>query len=232
MEELSADVNSGGVEELANACFRLKVLPLPGVVVFPGTPTPFHVVEPRYRSLVSDALAGDRALAIATLVSPGDAAQDRAALHEIAAAGFIEHERRLPDGGYDFFFRAVARVRLAAEHGGWKPYREFTAELLHDSEPSGDVADLSARRAALEACLLQLRSVLPSQSRPRWLAEAASRIVSPSALADVVAAAMLRHPDRRLAALTELDVARRLDLVTAEIANLVEILSPGPSPSA
>jgi Lon protease-like protein len=232
MESLHGGASSGGLDRLSHACFKLKVFPLPGVVVFPGTPTPFHIFEPRYRALVADALAGDRAIAIATLVSSGDASQDRAPLQPVATAGFIEHERRLPDGDYDLFFRGVARVGLAAEHGGWKPYREFTAELLRDVEPHGGPAVLSSRRAALEACLLQLRSALPSVSRARWLAEATSRIASPAVLADVVAAALLSHPDRRMAVLAELDVARRLDLVTAEIANLLHMLSPGDSPSA
>ena len=232
MEGSPAYVSSGRLEELSHSCFRLKILPLPGVVVFTGTPTPFHVFEPRYRALVADALAGDRAIAVATLVSSGDASKDSAPIHEIATAGFIENERRLDDGGYDLFFRAVARVRLVAEHGAWKPYREFTAELLHDLEPSGNPTDISSRRAALEASLFQLRSVFPALAKARWLAEATSRIASPSALADVVAAALLSHPDRRLAALEELDVARRLDLLTGEIASLVEILSPRPSASA
>jgi Lon protease-like protein len=232
MQGFTADASSSNLDRIARACFRLKVFPLPGVVVFPGTPTPFHVFEPRYRALVADALAGDRAIAIATLVSSADAAKDRPPIHAIATAGFIEHERRLPDGDYDLFFRAVARVNLAAEHGGWKPYREFTAELLHDVEPPGSAAALVARRAALEACLLHLRGALSSGSKARWLAEVAPRIASPSLLADIVAAALLSHPDRRMAALAELDVAKRLDLVTGEVADLLHILSPAPSPSA
>ena len=52
---------------LAQTCGVLKVFPLPGVVVLPGTPAPFHVFESRYRAMTADALAGDRLLAVATL---------------------------------------------------------------------------------------------------------------------------------------------------------------------
>ena len=79
---------------LARACAALKVFPLPDVVVLPGTPAPFHVFEPRYRALVGDALRGDRILAVATLVRPADAPQERAAVHPVAGAVRIEAERR------------------------------------------------------------------------------------------------------------------------------------------
>ncbi len=232
MEETVADLDSGYLGQIARTCGRLKVLPLPHVVVFPGTPTPFHILEPRDRALVADALASDRVLAIATLVSPDDASQDRAPLHAVAGAGVIEFEQLLPDGSYKLFFRALARVRLAAEHGGGKPYREFAAELFQDVPTPGGSAALEARRAALEACLFQLSHALPSGSKARWLARIASRIASPSALADIVAAAVLSQPVRRLAVLEEPDVAKRLDLVTGEIASFTYLLSQGPSPSA
>ncbi len=231
MKETPAAADSEQLGLLARACGRLKVFPLPGAVVFPGTPTPFHIFEPRYRDLVADALAGDRVLAVATLVSEEGASQDRAPVHPVAAAGVIEVEERFPDGRYDLVFRALARVRLAGEHANGKPYREFKAELLQDVQPAGGPA-LETRRAALEACLFQLSDVLPPESKARQLAEIGSRITSPSALADVVAAAVLSEPARRLAALEELDVAKRLDLVTGEVASVVLMLSRRLAPSA
>ena len=38
---------------LRRATAALKVFPLHGVVVLPGTPAPFHVFEPRYKALVA-----------------------------------------------------------------------------------------------------------------------------------------------------------------------------------
>ncbi|HEX9289479.1 MAG TPA: LON peptidase substrate-binding domain-containing protein, partial [Anaeromyxobacteraceae bacterium] len=109
---------------LARSCRALKVFPLPGVVVLPGTPTPFHIFEPRYRAMTADALAGDRMLAVATLASEEGATQDRAPVHPIAGAGFLESEERHADGRYHFVLRGVARVRLVAELENGKPYRE------------------------------------------------------------------------------------------------------------
>ena len=39
---------------------RLSIFPLAGAILFPGMPMPLHIFEPRYRALVSDAMARDR----------------------------------------------------------------------------------------------------------------------------------------------------------------------------
>ncbi|HVI74584.1 MAG TPA: LON peptidase substrate-binding domain-containing protein [Anaeromyxobacteraceae bacterium] len=217
---------------LGRACVRLKVFPLPGVVVLPGTPTPFHVFEPRYRQLTATALAGDRMLAVATLASEEGATQDRAPVHPIAGAGFIEAEEQLPDGRFHIVVRGLARVRLVDEIENGQPYREFTAELLEDVYPPGGPAALVRQRRALEACVLQLAEVLPPESGAPQLAEIATRTASSSQLADLVAAAVVSEPDKRLAVIEELDVARRLDLVTGEVASVILMLSQGKTPTA
>ncbi|MFL5272697.1 MAG: LON peptidase substrate-binding domain-containing protein, partial [Anaeromyxobacteraceae bacterium] len=56
-------------------------------------------------------------------------------------------------------------------------------------------------------------------------AHAAARTTNPSALADLVAAAVVSEPDKRLAVLEDLDVAERLALVMSEIAGVVLMLS-------
>src|SRR3546814_6964521 len=39
---------------------RLSVFPLPGALPFPGAHLPLHIFEPRYKAMVSDAMARDR----------------------------------------------------------------------------------------------------------------------------------------------------------------------------
>ena len=197
------------------------------MVVLPGTPTPFHVFEPRYRQLVEAALASDRVLAVPTLASEEGATEDRAPIHPIAGAGIIDAYDRHADGRYDIVVRGVARVRLVDELENGKAYREFRAELLEDVYPPDGERALLRHRTALEACVLQLAEVLPAESGAPRLAEMAARIGSPSQLADLVAAAVVSEPDNRLRIIEERDVARRLDLVTAEVAGVVLMLSRG-----
>ena len=49
---------------------RVRVFPLPNLVLFPHVMQPLHIFEPRYRELLEDALAGDRLIAMA-LLAPG-----------------------------------------------------------------------------------------------------------------------------------------------------------------
>jgi len=217
---------------LSAALPRLKVFPLPGVIVLPGTPAPFHVFEQRYRQMTADALAGDRILAVPTLASEEGAAQDRAPVHPIAGVGVIEAHEDLPDGRFQIVVRGLARVRLLAELDNGKPYREFRAERLADVYPPAGPAGLEAQRRALESLVLQLSDVLPPESGAPQLAEYATRCATPSALADLVAAAVVSESGQRLAVIEELDVKKRLDLVTGEVASVILMLSRGRTPSA
>jgi Lon protease-like protein len=205
----------------------LKVFPLPGVVVLPGTPTPLHVFEPRYRAMTTDALAGDRVMAVAMLRRPADAPMDRAPLHPIAGAAVIEAEERLPEGRYNIVLRGVSRVRLRRELDNGKPYREFVAEVLEDQYPSEGPAGVQDRVEALEQAVYELAQVLPPESGASELAQMAARLRSPGRLADLVAAAVVSEPEGRLAVLEALEVGRRLELVLAEVAGVLAMLSKG-----
>jgi len=59
-----------------------------------------------------------------------------------------------------------------------------------------------------------------------------AQLREPGALADVVAAAAISEPEAKLGVLEELDVARRLRRVQAEVASVVLLLSRGRTPSA
>lgn len=218
---------------LGGSAGRLKIFPLPDVVVFPGTPAPFHVFEPRYRAMTADALAGDRLLAVATLRSAGDAPRSRAPVHPVAGAGVIEADERLPDGRFNILLRGIARVRLVEEiEGTGLPYREFRTEVLEDALPAGGVAALSARVSALERCLLELARRSEAESGVRDLAEAVARMRAPGRIADAVAAALLSDTGARLALLEEVRVDRRLDAVIDAVAGMLLGAPEGGAPVA
>ncbi len=217
---------------LARACAALKVFPLAGVVVLPGTPTPFHVFEPRYRALFADALGGDRIVAVPGLVSADEAAAPRAGLLPVAGAAYVEAEERLPDGRYHVLLRGVGRVRLVEELESGKPYREFRAEVLEDVYPPGGAAALTSEMEAVGQLVYELAAVLPAESGAPKLAEAVAHLRDPSALADLVAAAAISEPEARQRVLEELSVARRLAMVKGEVAGVILLLSQGKTPLA
>jgi Lon protease-like protein len=217
---------------LRKAVAALKVFPLHGVVVLPGTPAPFHVFEPRYRALVGDALGGDRILAVPSLFGKSDAHALRPPLRAVCGAGIIESEERHEDGRYDLVVRGLARVRLLEELPPSKLYREFRAEILEDVLPAAGPRALDGELDALRQLVYELSTELPRESGATQLAEAVAQMRDPSAIVDLVAAAAVSEPDARQKVLEELDVARRLALVIEEVAGVVLVLSRGKSPKA
>ena len=217
---------------LAAACTALKLFPLPGVVLLPGAATPFHLFEPRYRALGEALLAGDGVVAVPTLVDAGEALAERAQLHPVAGVGRVAAAQRNDDGTIDLVIRCEGRVRLLEEVTGATPWREFRAELLEDLLPEGGAEPLRSDVEAVEQLCLELATLLPPESGAGQLAGAATRLRSPGAVADLVAAAALGEPAARYRILETLEVTRRLKLVEEEVASVVLLLSRGRTPSA
>ena len=73
--------------------FRLPIFPL-SVVLFPGTPLPLHIFEPRYRKMLADCLAGDRRFGI-TPAGKDDVMPEPGTVGCIAE---VRVNQELPDG--------------------------------------------------------------------------------------------------------------------------------------
>ncbi len=212
---------------LRKAVAALKVFPLHGVVVLPGTPAPFHVFEPRYKTLVAEALRGDRIVAIPSLFGKADAHALRPPLRAVCGAGVIETHDKYPDGHYDIVVRGLARVRLIEELPHSKLYREFRAELLEDRLPPGGAGALAGELEALRQIVYELSTKLPAESGAPQLAEAVAQMKDPSAIVDLVAAATISDAEARQQVLEQIDVSKRLDVVLEEVAGVVLVLSKG-----
>src|SRR6185436_6144963 len=105
------------LERVQAAAGRLKVFPLPSLVLFPGTAVPLHIFEPRYRAMVRDALAGDGVFALAQV--PAAAISELPGsppLRSMLSVGVISLHEERPDGRYDLMLTGVCRARLIAEH--------------------------------------------------------------------------------------------------------------------
>ncbi len=215
---------------LEKACAALKVFPLHGVAVLPGTPTPFHVFEPRYRALVEDALAGDRILAFPGLITREAAKELHPPLLQVAGACHIEQVERYDDGRFDIVVRGLARVRLHEELPAVHPYREFRAEILEDAWPREGAAVLEPGLESLRQLVYELSTHLPEESGAGALAEAVAQLRDASTISDLVAAAAISEPAARQRVLEELEVSRRLEMVLEEIAGVVLVLSRGKTP--
>ena len=107
---------------------RISIFPLPGAILFPGMQLPLHIFEPRYRSLVKDALARDRRIG---MIQP-QRAEEGAPLFSVGCLGKIGEIEALDDGRFNLILEGVARFRLISELDAATPFRQIEAELLSE----------------------------------------------------------------------------------------------------
>lgn len=109
---------------------RLSIFPLPGAIFFPGLQLPLHIFEPRYRALVSDALARDRRIAMIQPQRPVEGAP----LFSIGCVGRIGDVEALEDGRYNIVLEGESRFRMLRELDVPTAFRQIEAELIEDDE--------------------------------------------------------------------------------------------------
>ncbi|GAC1613127.1 MAG: LON peptidase substrate-binding domain-containing protein [Novosphingobium sp.] len=122
---------------------RLSIFPLQGALLFPGLHLPLHLFEPRYRALITDALARDRRIAMIQPQGPGDDAP----LFDIGCVGKIGEFEALEDGRFNVILEGIARFRVIRELDVATPFRQVEGELLTEPE---DEALSAVERASFE----------------------------------------------------------------------------------
>lgn len=125
------------------ATTRISIFPLAGVVLFPELQLPLHVFEPRYRALVTDALARDRRIGMIQPQRPTEGAP----LYAIGCLGRIGEVEALDDGRFNLILEGQARFRMLREISVSTPFRQIEAELI---EENGNEVLQAVERAAFE----------------------------------------------------------------------------------
>lgn len=211
-----------GPQELA----ALSIFPLPEATLFPGTPLPLHVFEPRYRALVRDALAGSKVFAVARL-KPGFESdyEGRPPVFEVCGAGRIVEHVELPDGRYHVLLRGVARVRIVREHPPVQPYRVVHAELVADSKADAGLA--AALEQEIASLWRRLAPKLPEAVRD--LSEVTRDAAGAGGFADRVAALLAGDAESSQALIAEPDPCERLRVILERLHAAVDSLGLGAS---
>jgi Lon protease-like protein len=207
---------------------RLAIFPLANVHLFPHALLPLHVFEPRYRELLRDALKEERLIAIASL-EPGFEKdyQGRPPVRPIVGVGQIIGHEPLEEGRANILLRGVTRARIERELPPHELYRRVEARTVADEFEPGFKAE--AARETLALLANKLAASLPSGGDT--LRELVRATLQPSALADVLAAALVTDPDARLQLLEEPRLRLRADRVADEIATVLARLTATTGPA-
>ena len=131
----------------------IPIFPLPNAVLFPNVFMPLHIFEPRYRAMVSDALAGDRIIGMVLLRAGFERDYEgRPAIFPIGCAGVVTHSEPLPDGRFNIVLKGIEKFRVTGEDAS-KPYRLATIDSLPELVPDAERSELRHLRLRLETLL-------------------------------------------------------------------------------
>lgn len=210
---------SAALDRVKAAAGRLKVFPLPSVVLLPGGTQPLHIFEQRYRDMVRDALASDTVFAMAQVAAGQEGLlSHKPQLDDMVCAGVVTNHERLEDGRYNLELAGVARARIVRELPQTHLYREVEVEVLPDAPYEGP------EEPALRQAVLELIARIPVE-----LGERVAQLAGPvrgGALADIVGNTVLSDVPRRQEMLRLTDVPARMRAITEDVLNLVARLKP------
>ncbi len=127
---------------------RLSIFPLGGALLFPRAMLPLHIFEPRYRAMISDAMARDRRIG---MIQPREESGRKPALFDVGCIGRIAEVEAMEDGRYNVVLEGLTRFRLVSELDVSTAFRQVEADIAEFARDGDEPAALGiALRADLE----------------------------------------------------------------------------------
>ena len=115
---------------------RVRLFPLPDLVLFPHAMQPLHIFEPRYCEMLNEALAGDHLIAMATLTG-GDSESVMAepTVASTVCLGRIISHAEVEEGRHNILLVGVRRAKVVTEFDAGRAFRMANVEVLDDFYP-------------------------------------------------------------------------------------------------
>jgi ATP-dependent Lon protease len=198
---------------------KVRLFPLPNLVLFPHVMQPLHIFEPRYRRLLEDSLSSDHLIGMA-LLAPGweKDYEGRPPLYSTACLARITSHHRLEDGTYNLLILGLQRIKLVHELEANKLYREAEVELCQDDYPLHEsTAQVSLQRRLREAFVRAIPTLPEAHEQMDQLMAAD---VPLGVLADVISFMLDIDIHQKEALLTEVNVYRRAELLLNHLTEL------------
>lgn len=193
----------------------VPIFPLPGVVLFPHTILPLHVFEPRYRAMFSDALDGEKIIAIAQLRPGWEPLYHtlKAPIYRTAGLGKIVQSEQLDDGNYNVLLRGLGRAAIVEELVS-PPYRKARIEPFETFCSANDEESDRIRGRLFDA--IGQSPGIDGKLRQNWL-KLREMPLGLDECVDLLAAGLPCAPELRQCILDEPDAAMRADIVLKQI---------------
>ncbi len=191
---------------------KVRLFPLPNLVLFPHVMQPLHIFEPRYRDLLEESIAGDRLIAMGVLKPNWEKDYDgRPPLYSFGCLGRVATYHRLDDGTYNILLLGLRRLRVLRELKPVKTYREAEVELCEDHDPTMPAALQRRLHHRLREALLEFMPVLDESQEQ--LEQLLGVDVPLAVLTDLIGYMLEMDVEAKVELLSIVDVRRRAELL-------------------
>lgn len=123
----------------------IPVFALNGALLLPLGQLPLNIFEPRYVTMIDDAMKGDRIIGMVQALSDSSGQGGKPPIYGMGCAGRITSLEESGDGRYIVTLTGVARYRIVEELSTVTPYRQARvdfAPFAHDFAEGGDRQDV------------------------------------------------------------------------------------------
>ena len=220
-----ADAATGSEETLGAAASpplppdALIIVPVRGLVLFPGTVLPITLGRPRSVLAAQRAVREQKPVGIVMQRSAEVADPLPVDLHQMGTVANIVRYITAPDGTNHLICQGEQRFRIADYLTGW-PF--FVAKTETIPEPSSTSDEIEARFLHLKGQAIEAIQLLPQA--PNELLATIQGVDSPGGLADLVATFMDATPDEKQEILETVDIGARMERVSRLLAHRIEVL--------
>ena len=194
----------------------LPVMPLRGVVVFPGTVAPFTIERKSSQLLLEELLPKGRLL---SLVTQRDADLDAPGPDDVYDVGVLANVLRMLRQDEDtviVLVQILERLRLM-DFGQVKPYLKARYEILESQLPDTDNREWIAKFKNLKESAIRLVTTNPNI--PDEAAQAINSMDDPVLLTDFISTNLSIDLPKKQSLLAETDVATRMETVQKIVNN-------------
>ena len=196
---------------------RVRLFPLPELVVFPHAMQPLHIFEPRYCEMLAECLATDRLIAMATVSGNPSLTGDPPIAPTVCLGRILSHVE-VEDDRHNILLVGTRRAEIVRELDAGRPFRIAEVDVKPDIYPP---AGASSRSALKEKLLRSFGSVIPSSANAQEnLHELLAGQMGLGPITDIISYTLPFQVDEKLSLLTQNNVDDRAH-------ELIEMLESG-----
>ncbi len=205
---------------------KVRLFPLPNLVLFPHVMQPLRIFEPRYRDILEEAVAEDQLIAMALLAAGWESDYEgRPLIHPVACLGRVLVHHQTEGGSYNLLISGLKRVRIVRELPPRKRFREAEAVICEDWYPPDGAAEGSLLHRQLRNGLLRIVHRLPQVLEQVDYLLGAD--VTLSVLTDMISYMLDLELDEKQGLLAECNIHRRARILIGRLETAAHDDEPG-----